>query len=236
MSAALAARWCPPAIFSILPWPRFVEAVRRHDDGWAFEEDCPALEPGGRPYDFKDLPVTLHVEIWRRSVDLAGREDPIQGLVVAQHGRWLCTQNPTKSTRADQEAADGFVADMTRRIESEVERIAPDAPQEARDPRTWEATRRLLTFFDALSLMLLGAVPFSGETELLPFGGEEARLSLRPDGGRLRVGPWPFTDRAVTLEACGWRTDRTHFGSPDELIRAMARAPRIQFLWELRGD
>lgn len=57
LSSDIARCWRPPAGLPAALWPRFLEAVRRHDDGWREPELAPACDPQGRPYDFKGCPT-----------------------------------------------------------------------------------------------------------------------------------------------------------------------------------
>jgi len=205
-------------------WARFIEAVRRHDDGWIESEKRPALDRDGRLHDFKSLPVPLHVEVWRRSVDLARRADPYQGLLVAQHARRLYAEFFRDVSGEDQRLARDFIAEMDRAIDACT----------ASEREDLLASRPLLSFFDGLSLRLLGAIAMD-RTELLPFGNDEAVLAVTEEKGGVRVQPWPFAAEAVSLDVRGVRLDASRFGSPDDLAVALARAPAETLRFELKG-
>jgi hypothetical protein len=236
LSARIAGGWRRPDRFPEAIWARFLEAVRRHDDGWILEEESPTLDPSGRPYDFKSLPTAVHVEVWRRSVDLAQAEDPYLALLIAQHGRWLYTEFQAKPGPLDQERAQGFIVEMDRAVEANAARLRAGSVEErsAVEPAALLAARRLLSFFDGLSLRLLGAIRLD-RTEPLPFGREETVLTVRGEGKEVELSPWPFAAPRVELEARRLTIEAERFGSPRELAEAMARAPLERPRWTFRG-
>lgn len=224
MSACAAERWRVPIWLDAGLWRQFVEAVRRHDDGWEEEEAAPALDADGRPHDFRTIPARRHVPIWRRSVERAREREPFEALLVAQHGRWLYTQFPEKPSERAQEISDLLVEELDGVMEVAAATLAGGTPAErvAAEPGRLASARSLLSFLDGLSLMLLGALPVPRETEVLPFGERRERISLREDAGDICLDPWPFVGGPLTLQTKARRLDSSRFERPEELARALA--------------
>lgn len=225
MSERIARAWPAPSGFAPAMWERFLSAVRRHDDGWRREEERPTLDPEGGPYDFKRLPARIHAAVWRRSVELAERDDPYLALIIAQHGRWL---------EGEDHDSREFIEEMDRAIERNRARLAAGRSEERAgvEPEAMLVARRLLSFFDAFSLFLLGAVPME-ETEPLRRGAAESSLRIRKGKEALQVQPWPFEVPALRLEVEAARLEATRFRSPEEFAEARDRAPRERLRFQV---
>jgi hypothetical protein len=236
MSAEIAAAWRRPESFSPAIWGRFIEAARRHDDGWTEEERLPALAPDGSPCDFKNLHAGHHAAVWRRSIELAERRDPYQALLVAQHARWLYSAPPAGAPAADRRLDREFAAELEARIARLVERLSAGSPEERRavSPAERLRARRLLGFFDVLSLSLLGALGPIRSTERLPCADREVGLGLRYSGAEAGIEPWPFRRTAVRTLAPVIRLARRTFASPQDLAAEIERSPIRRAAWRLR--
>jgi hypothetical protein len=201
------------------------------------EERRPSLDPGGRPHDFKSLPTQSHLPVWRRSVELARAADPYRALLIAQHSRWLYASftdrdGPGRVPRLAQD----FMAEMDRDIETGRARVRAEGPEGAAavEDAARLAARRLLSFFDGLSLRLLGAISLR-KTEPLRFGETEAELKLEEAEGGLTLSPWPFEKDELRLEVKAVRLSRARWKSAEELLGTMAQSPVEVLRWRLRG-
>ena len=225
LSARIAAAWRRPQAIPSSMWPRFLEAVRLHDEGWRAEEKGPTLDPEGCPYDFKTLPPGIHIEVWRRGADPVRPVDPYIALLVAQHNRWLYEMLKAEFTSLRGDLLE-FPAEMEARIERERAVLLEGSGDEraAVTPAALEVARRLLSLFDGLSLMLLDAIPVPARTPALAFGDREAELGIERTAEGLSIGPWPFDPPTLSLSIEGARLERCRFSSPEELAQAMGRA------------
>lgn len=212
--AQLAAAWHRPTEIPDAVWPRFIEAARRHDDGWIAAEREPAVDPNGQPYDFKSLPTQAHTAIWRGSVDLAEAADPYMALLTALHARWLYGHITLHDGEDEQREAQQLMAEMAQRADGYIEALRgrPGPDRDAVQPTALAAARSLLTLFDRLSLMLIGGLAWTEQLGPAVFGDCQAVLCLtrpiesnvsteraRPpasaptdDGLVVRCDPWPF--------------------------------------------
>jgi uncharacterized protein DUF3891 len=120
-----------------------------------------------------------------------------------------------------------FPAEMEAHIERARAVLREGSADEraAATPAALEAARRLLSLFDGLSLMLLGAIPTPSRTAAVAFGDQDAELGIERTDGGLSIGPWPFESPALDLIIGGMRLERCRFSTPEELARAMGRAP-----------
>ena len=234
-SAAFAERWCRPEVIPPSMWHRFVEAVRRHDDGWIGQESAPLISSEGRPLDFKAIPTPEHVAIWRTGVECHRHMDPYVALLIAQHARWLYT-HVGQETVEDQRRVQAFTDELGQWIDGCIEQLAGGQSDEqaAVDPHALAAARSLLTFFDQASLILIGALPATDRTEPLWFGTRHEALVMDSCHGALMVTPWPFAGKAWGLTTVARRLTGHLFSSPQHLHEEVARAPQATLEWQVR--
>jgi hypothetical protein len=224
LSARIAAGYRLPSAIPAAIWPRFVEAVRHHDDGWLVEERRPRLDGAGRPNDFMTLPLPHHLDLFRRTVDLARTRDPYATVLTAMHVVWL-SGRLDGSDPWEREEVRRFREEMAAAISAHRRLLLEGTPEEravAGDEALREA-RALFTFFDGLSLMALGAVPPAARTESIPFGSERSPIGIVARAGRLSLEPWPFETPSLPLDAPAVRLLRKTFRSEADLARAIER-------------
>ena len=68
------------------PFDSLLTVARRHDDGWFIWERGPCLDPEGRPANFLDVPVPLHLSFYKAAIVAVTAEDPYAGLILSMHG------------------------------------------------------------------------------------------------------------------------------------------------------
>lgn len=188
MCARLAEAWLAPETFPDALWDAVVKASAVHDDGWLrTERDL------DEPVDFKTIDSAEHARIWRRSVSLAEQHGNVTAMLVALHARWLYTHH-NRSDVGDAEVEQDLVNDLTQRISSGM-----DALPSAIDPALLNDAQQLVSFFDGVSLALIGGIePFDAWPQLV-FGSWRHDVTLAWDGS-VSVTPWPFTYDRVAVE------------------------------------
>jgi len=232
----LAAQWQRPAAWDAALWRRFVEAVRCHDDGWAAWEQAPPLDEAGWPYSFKNLPTPQHAQIWRNGIKQQAAADPYRGLILALHARWLYTRLARDETQEETAAVHEFVAWLNQRIDALASQLTAQggAAREAVQPTSLDQARRLIGFFDMVSLVLLGALPANDWPEPLPFGGQcgSLRLHLATPERDLSIEPWPFERDEVTVTMPAYDMGPDGFASSEALGLLMreTEAVTLQFI------
>ena len=206
-------------------WERFLDGVVRHDDGWVDAELRPALNVDGRPRDFKETPVREHVDIWRRSVDMARRTDPVVGLVVALHADALYERHVEPSAPDDSALAAAFTGDLVQTIDV--------LKSELQDHEWLGVLRDLIGFFDGMSLMLLGAIPRLAETGVLAMDVRRQPLSLSWEPEAVLVEPWPFSTTTVRTSLAALHLQTQNFRSMRDFERRLASADTPTLSWTL---
>ena len=185
------------------PFDSLLTVARRHDDGWFVWERGPGLDPEGRPANFLDVPVHLHLAFYKAAIVAVTAEDPYAGLILSMHGAGIYKYRY------------GLQSDLRMRF---VDEVAMDAQafvseQEASFPRRLadlgideaEAWRgyHLLQVWDRLSLYACLSDLDAGATltiPAVPSNGGQVELELAPLGpGRVRVAPWPFASQRFAL-------------------------------------
>lgn len=184
---------------------RSLEVVaRRHDDGWFLWERGPTLDPDGRPANFLDVPVPLHLSFYRATIEAVCAEDAYAGLVLSLHGAGIYKyryglQGDLRMRYVDDvaELAGAFVAEQ----EARADRLRAELGVE--EDEAWRSYR-LLQAWDRLSLYAClndideGA---PGSIPSVPLDGDEATLELTPTGARrIAVDPYPFARAGETFD------------------------------------
>lgn len=234
-AARIARRWRRPDDFAPAIWDRLIEAVRRHDDGWMPTQQAPPLDAEGRPLGFQAIHTTMHVEIWRRGIDMTASDDLYAALLISQHARWLYT-HVGRGGIEDEAAAMQFADDLARRIDRYIRHLQAGTPEEivAVEPHRLAKAQRLLSFFDYLSLALIGALPVPAESlEPLAFASQVKTVRTSVNETRVEMDPWPFDTGPWTLDVTATRLDRSRFTDPAELA-ALIRHPETRLTWRMQ--
>jgi len=234
-SGLIAQRWQRPGDVTVDIWQRFIEAVRRHDDGWAQEERQPRLGAGGRPLDFKSIQTSDHVAVWERTLDHLEEEDPFKAVVVAQHARWLYTHLGQENIE-DQRAATDFVASLSQRITRCLVAVRAGNEEErcAVEPHALTRFRVLLGLFDRISLSLLGGLPWIRCIQKVAFGSFVTSISLQPVEGGIRINPWPFSGGSWRLLTATRDLPQRKFTCEADLANKIRLAAVVQIQHHLR--
>ena len=185
------------------PFDSLLTVARRHDDGWFVWERGPGLDPEGRPANFLDVPVRLHLAFYRAAIVAVTAEDPYAGLILSMHGagiykRRYGLQDDLKMRFVDDAAEDArdFVADQEEGFSERLAGLGID------EGEAWRGYH-LLQAWDRLSLYACLRDLDAGVTETIPavpLDGGQVELELAPLGpGRVQVAPWPFASPRLEL-------------------------------------
>jgi hypothetical protein len=185
------------------PFDSLVTVARRHDDGWFVWERGPGLDPEGRPANFLDVPVRLHLAFYRAAIVAVTEEDPYAGLILSLHGAGIYKQRYGLQSdlrmRFVDEAADdarSFIVEQEESLPGRLAEVGIDE-QEA-----WRGYH-LLQAWDRLSLYACLRDLDAGASETIPavpLNGERTDLELSPLGpARVAVRPWPFRQPRLEL-------------------------------------
>jgi uncharacterized protein DUF3891 len=236
LAGRFAAEWSPRPE----PFESLHTVARRHDDGWFIWERGPCLDPEGRPANFLDVPVPIHLAFYKAAIVSVTAEDPYAGLILSMHGAGIYKYRY------------GLQSDLRMRFVDEVAMDAQAfvAAQEEDHPRrraelgidedeAWRAYH-LLQAWDRLSLHVCLRDIEAGESETIPavpFADGAVELRLEPAGPRrITVDPWPFGQSKVEVDVERrsvpkelWASDRefrtAFFATPAERVRVAFEVP-----------
>jgi len=200
ISGDFAQAWGGSLFRSVEPIDAVRMAADLHDEGWAFWERHPKIQPAtGYPLSFTEIDATAHVELYRRGIQLALEAHPYAGLLVSLHGAGLHAQrygymnhlNFSAVSPEDQLVIKPYLDEQSEFQQRLITDLKPDLAV------MW-THYRWLQAWDLISLMLFLSDPADGNSRLigsLPHypGGPESELYLHGAGqGRFQLDPWPF--------------------------------------------
>jgi hypothetical protein len=236
-----------------VPFPRadVVEAVRRHDDGWAVRDRTPSVTREGRPSAFGDhlvgkysafeeIDLVEYLGVRGRAMEVVAAENPYAAVLVSMHTCNLLTEHADRSTiRPDNlPRLDDFVACQRERQSELLALCAASGRHADRDlsGRTLLENFRLLQACDNMSL--LSCVDFAGPAGLLhPLpcnDGTTSEVAVRRIGPRaFRLDPWPFAPDDLRVEATGRHVAGEIFPDDARLQAAYAAAAESRVAIEL---
>lgn len=226
LSAAFATAWGNDQIPALTKREELLVAAARHDDGWAEWELAPRLDAAGRPVDFIHIPVSEHVVLYKRGIDLVEAEDGYAGLVASMHGERLYTRpfHPGMDPRIDHLKDDDLALARTY-VQGEhdrQQRLLVELSDEDLTDAADEAWR-LLQVWDRLSLLVCLA-PIDAKVEqtmpLITGTHGDVRIEIRgDDGGVLRLDPYPFTCTPAEFTIEARHTSSSRWDSDEDFRR-----------------
>ena len=207
LSGQLARAWAGP----FAPREVVCLAAEQHDVGWVEEDLEPRLNPEtGRPRSFMQMPLAVHLTLWREAAYRMVAQSRYAGLLVSLHGTSLY------ETRERTPEIEDYLAsqrELQRHLSAGL------------DPHEVDANRRLIRAWDRMSLAIcLDWEP--GEVPDVPGFG-----TLRQSSGTLE--PWPLREDRVVLHTEALRLAGT-FDDERALRRAFAAAERVPLEFTLR--
>lgn len=177
LAGELARHWAFPRPATSVE-PELLEAVARHDSGWASDDAEPTLRVDGSPIDFLAWPLASAIEAWERSIAEARSLGPTAGYVVTRHF-WLLGRMARLRPLASEDRA---------ALERFLREYALAVTDEDREQKTL-----LLQVCDVISLHLI----MGGKMEMSLL--ESVGIASHYQDDTLLLEPFPF-DAALTLE------------------------------------
>jgi uncharacterized protein DUF3891 len=186
------------------PFASLHTVARRHDDGWFVWERGPTLDPEGRPANFLDVPVRLHLAFYKAAIAAVTTEDPYAGVILSLHGAGIYKQryglqSDLRMRFVDDAAGDAraFIAEQEEGLPGRLEELGIG------ESEAWRGYH-FLQVWDRLSLhACLSDLEAAGATDTIPAvpsqnGDGELTLTTL-GGGRVQVDPWPFGSAPLEL-------------------------------------
>jgi hypothetical protein len=198
LAAQFARAWSPRPE----PFHSLEIVTRRHDDGWFVWERGPTRDPEGRPANFLDVPVALHLAFYRAAIVAVTAEDPYAGLILSMHGAGIYKRRYGLQDSLRMRFVDEVADEASRFVEEQEAALPRRLAQVGIDEQEAWRHYKLLQVWDRLSLYACLTDLEAGARETIvsvPLNGSETTLELTPRGPhRVAVDPYPFAgDRAV---------------------------------------
>lgn len=213
---------------TLRPSPRaeVLAAALLHDAGWDDAELPARIAPDGRPEAFDTAPGERHAAIWRRSVARATAVSRYTGYLVASHVTMLAeaSGNPESAVPDLIRHRDALGVELAAARETaNLFRTGADA-----------ANRAIVRVTDALAVQLCrglrGGFTIDGVARR---DGAEALEVSDAGSGCLRITPWPFAGRRLTVRTEARLLPAERFADDAALGQRWEAAPVVRLSWTL---
>lgn len=228
ISGQLARAWGNARFGALEPYEEVCLAAEQHDIGMARWDLRPTLNPEtGLPHSFTQMPLPVHLELWRAAPRRLLRQSRYAALLVSLHGTRLYERRDLSQLPPDEaELVRAFLEEHRQLQQRLLGSLRRDpATRLAAIPELVARNSRLISTWDSLSLALcLDWAPYTARD--VPGAGGPIDVSL--GAGRrpreLILEPWPFGPESLTARCEGQRVVG-RFETEEALHRALASAP-----------
>lgn len=228
ISGQLARAWGNADFPAPEPYEEVCLAAEQHDVGMAAWDLSPSRDPQtGLPHSFMEMPLPVHLELWRHGPRRLLSQSRYAALLVSIHGsRLYARRDLDQLDPAEANAVRDYLAEQREFQEQLLAslRADPSAGASAR-PEPVGCNSQLIWIWDYLSLALcLDWAPTTAHKVPAAEGPMELALEPTPSPRRATLKPWPFGKAVVALR-CEGRRLSAPTGSEEELRSALAQAP-----------
>ncbi|MBW4635318.1 MAG: DUF3891 family protein [Iphinoe sp. HA4291-MV1] len=207
LSGQLAQVWGNEHFAQFAPKKEVCLGAELHDIGWLFWEQAPTLNPQtGYPYKFAELSMREHIDIWSSAKQLALPLSRYVALLVSLHGTGLYERFTSwKNSPTSSEIVQDFFKHEYAFQEQLIAFFTNDpyyAPYTT--PEVIERNRKLITIWDALSIILCQELTSEAHLSQVPTIDSETTVKLtlkeaKDNHHQVTVSPWPFQHSQVEL-------------------------------------
>lgn len=227
ISGQLARAWGNERFGSFDPHDEVCLAADQHDVGMAMWDLEPERDPTtGLPVSFVDMPIELHLRLWREAPRRLLSQSRYAALLVSMHGMRLYERRDLSLLTPERaENVRAYLIEQ-REFQQQLRQSLGARPTEV------GRNSDLIWTWDSLSLAVcLDWAPF--ETPGVPSAGDPVAIQLQPAGERtVAFEPWPFAQDRVTVHADGRRLAH-RYDSAEALRDALANARWESVAFEL---
>ncbi len=228
ISGQLARGWGNARFGELEPYEEVCLAAEQHDIGMAAWDLLPTLNPEtGLPHSFTQMPLSVHLELWRAGPRRLLRQSRYAALLVSIHGTRLYERRDLSRLRpAEADLVREFLEEHRQFQQWLLSSLQADAATSAAaTPELVERNSRLISAWDSLSLALcLDWAPTTAED--VPGSDGPIDVSVAPGRGsrELIIDPWPFASESLAVRCEGQRLVG-RFETEDALNESLAHAP-----------
>ncbi|MEX0779182.1 MAG: DUF3891 family protein [Balneolales bacterium] len=203
ISGQLAERWGANGFTRPEPWKDLLHASVNHDAGWVQWEMDPILNKStGRPYDFKDIPITDHFRIWEEGPLKTELISRYSALLVSRHVTGLSRMHDfNKDPESIQRKADLFYQKQNALQKRLVDSMTNDSfYHQFMVDALLDHHQKLVSIFDYLSLIICMGNSSNEIIKNIPYQEGIAALSIAlKNRNTFSIDPWPFIEPEFTV-------------------------------------
>ncbi len=227
ISGQLARAWGNGEFPAPQPWDEVCLAAELHDIGWVLWEAEPTLNRAtGLPHSFLELPLDIHLSLWRWAPELGLSFGRYIALLISLHGTLLYSKRPLSALPAEEallirqylQQQAGLQASLLESLQADPRYAAFATPERV------GINQRLMAAWDYISLLVCWGVTEIKRLEEIPSKAGLTSIELSPGDGSIVVSPWPFRDREVCLSLEARRLDR-RFDDEASMRKYLSAAP-----------
>jgi Protein of unknown function (DUF3891) len=228
VSGQLARAWGNERFGGVAPYEEVCLAAEQHDIGMAGWDLRPTRNPAtGLPHSFMEMPLDVHLELWRAGPRRLLRQSRYAALLVSMHGvrlyklRDLSKLPPDEASRVREffEEHGRFQRELLSSLRADPATTATASPELV------ARNSDLIWTWDSLSLgICLDWAPTT--LERVPAAESPVDVSLSPGrrAHELILDPWPLSRKSLTVQCEGQRLG-SGVETDDALRRLLAEAP-----------
>jgi hypothetical protein len=238
ISGQLARQWGNERFPSFAPIEPLCYAAEQHDRGFLDWERQPTLNPkSGLPHTFENIPLSLHVELQKKSILELKAVSLYAALVTSLYfARAVGKQNSVENHEDRQRIAE-FLQEQKALQRNLLGSLRKDPHlRSACSDRTIEYNRKLLAAWDQLSVQLCRNPDSRFSVNDVPTTLENSCKLLvtpvDPNSREIKLEPWPFSKPRVELTCEGHVLDR-RFTSEADLRKYLKDARRVSVIYTL---
>jgi hypothetical protein len=229
ISGQLARNWGNKLFSGFAPFEPVCYAAEQHDIGFLDWENQPTLNADtGLPYEFYQLPESLHFEIWRTGIYQLRPVCLYASLIVSLHFYGLCVRFHQQENDSGSCEASQFLKEQ-QEYQTEACKLLRDDPlyEDAIASEKFLFHRDLIAVWDLFSLELCrGRSREIKIPDVLATGGTHVDLVLRQRNeseSLWEVDPWPFAVQSLTT-FCEGRVLNQRFSDEQKMREALRNA------------
>ncbi len=221
VSGQLARAWGNARFGALDPYEEVCLAAEQHDIGMAEWDLAPTFNPKtGLPHSFIEMPLPVHLELWRAAPRRLLRQSRYAALLTSMHGVRLYGLRDPGRLAAEEAAAIREYIDAERGWQREIAASLGAGGDEV------TRNSQLIWTWDYMSLAVCLGWPPCAVADV-PTASEPVSVEMRPGSGpgQVVVDPWPFRHAEAFTVRCEGQRLTGRFESESGLAAALAAAP-----------